>query len=192
MTVFPIIKTSLSSRLPPLWRDNRGIAAIEFALLVPILIIVLAAVVDFGQAFAANRKVNQISYKIADVISQSGEWQSSEVSTILTGAKSIILPFETSGLKIVLTVVDVDKSGKETVAWSRASGATAYVAGRASPITIPAEIKEKDMQFVAVEVTYSLSTPFTSLFESVTGRNSYSFDESYILYPRTGTEISLL
>lgn len=192
MTALQMMKSGLSNRLSSMRRDNRGIAAIEFALLVPILIVILAAVVDFGQAFAANRKINQISYKIADVISQSAEWQDSEVSAVLTGAKSIVLPFETSGLKIVLTVIDVDDSGKETVAWSRASGTTAYMAGQASPVTIPAKIKENDMQFVAVEVTYALATPFTSLLEPITGRSSYSFDESYILYPRTGNVISLL
>jgi Flp pilus assembly protein TadG len=186
------MKTGLSRSLRSLWRETRGVAAIEFALLVPILTVVLAAVVDFGQAFAASRKVNQISYRIADVISQSDEWRSSDVSNILTGAKSIILPFDMSNLEIVLTIVDVDKSGKETVEWSRADGTTAYTAGKASPVTIPAAIKENEVQFVAVEVTYSLSTPFAKLLKPVTGRDSYSFDESYILYPRVGETISLL
>lgn len=173
-------------------RDERGIAAIEFALIVPILLVMLAGAVDYGQAFEANRKLNQISYKVADVISQSREWDTGQVDNILAGAQTMILPLGTDGLGIVLTVVDVDSAGTESVSWSRSVGATAHTAGNPSPVTIPVEMKENDVQLVIVETSYVLVTPFASLIEKITGRASYAFSEHYILYPRQGDTISLI
>jgi hypothetical protein len=61
----------------------------------------------------------------------------------------------------------------------------------ASPVTIPTNIAEAGVQLIAVKATYSLTTPFSSLLQPITGVTSYSYTKTYIMRPRIKDTITL-
>ncbi|WP_245269701.1 Flp pilus assembly protein TadG (plasmid) [Ensifer sp. WSM1721] len=171
-------------------KSRDGASAIEFAILLPLMLLLLAGLVDLGQGLTVRRKVNQIASTTSEIIAMQGNWSDASVASILAGVRSILDPYDSSELKVLLCVVDIDKKGKETVAWSAAYGTAKLAAGQVSPVEIPDELQEENVQMVVTRVQYRLDTIFSSLFESFTGGGAYEYDQHFFIRPRNGSTIS--
>ncbi|WP_170976338.1 TadE/TadG family type IV pilus assembly protein [Rhizobium sp. FKL33] len=172
-------------------KDRSGVSAIEFVLIFPILVALLAGTVDFGQALMVSRKMNQIVSTLGDMIAQKSSWTTSEANAIITGTTTIILPFSTTNLKIKLAVVDVASDLSTKVNWGLAYQDTAPSKNGASPVTVPTTIAQSGVQLVTVVATYQLTTPFSSLLQPVTGVSTYNYSKTYIMRPRVKDTITL-
>jgi Flp pilus assembly protein TadG len=172
-------------------RDRSGVSAIEFVLLFPILIGMMAGTVDIGQALTVNRKVTQIASTLGDMTSQQSTWKAANIDAIVAGAATIIDPYSKSDVKIELAILDIDASLKAKVNWSRGYNTAALAKGADSPVAIPANIAQSGVQLIAVRATYTLQTPFTKLLTPVTGVTAYNYEKTYIMRPRTSETITL-
>jgi Flp pilus assembly protein TadG len=172
-------------------RDERGVSAIEFVLIFPLLVGLLAGTVDFGQALMVSRKMDQIVGTLGDMVSQKSTWTTSDLDAIIAGDAVIIQPFDNTGLQIQLAILDVATDLTTKVNWARAYHTTALIKNDASPVTIPTNIAEAGVQLIAVKATYSLTTPFSSLLQPITGVTSYSYAKTYIMRPRIKDTITL-
>ena len=174
-----------------LMRDKRGVSAIEFVLLFPILIGMMAGTVDFGQALTVSRKMNQIASTLGDMTSQQGTWSAADIDAIMAGAATIIEPFNKNDLKIELAILDIDNALKAKVNWSRGYKTAALNKGDPSPVTIPTNIAQSGVQLIAVRARFSLTTPFSKLLKPVTGVTTYQYQKTYIMRPRTSETVTL-
>ena len=66
-----------------------GVAAVEFALLVPVVLAMMAAAVDLTQAISIKRKLVEIAYTASDLVAQRSDLTAADVSSILTGSSAI-------------------------------------------------------------------------------------------------------
>lgn len=171
--------------------DRRGVSAIEFVLIFPILIALLAGTVDIGQALMVSRRMNLVVSTLGDMVSQQSAWTSTNVSAIVAGSATILQPFDTSKLKIELAVVDVASDLTAKVNWSKGYNTSALLKNSSSPVAIPKEIAEAGVQLIAVRATYELDTPFSKLLAPVTGVTSYHYDKTYIMRPRNKDTVTL-
>ncbi len=175
-----------------LGRDRRGVSAIEFALIFPILIVLMVGATDLGQALMVHRKVNQIVATTADLVSQQSSWTRTQLDAVLKGASSIILPFSTDALTIKVAIIDIDKSYNKTENWSRTFSPTSKTCKMtAAEVAIPNNIVESGVQMIVATATYCLTTPFSSLMQSITGTVGYEYDRFSIMRPRTKDTIVL-
>jgi Flp pilus assembly protein TadG len=151
------------------WRNTAGVSAIEFALVLPVLLTILFGSAEFGRAYDARRKANQLARTVADLTSQ-GDTQST-VSTatmndILASATLVLRPFSSTGVQIVVSAMGVDlinPGTKPRVCSSFAtSNATARQVQLASDLTIPPGFQLPGMRYILTEVSY----PYTPLFGS--------------------------
>jgi Flp pilus assembly protein TadG len=188
-------RTGLSARLAKelgrLGADSRGVSAIEFVLIFPILVALLAGTVDFGQALMVSRKMNQIAGTLGDMVSQKSAWTSTDLNAIITGASTIIQPFDRTKLTIQVAVVDVATDLSTKVNWAKAYNTTALAKNAASPVVISKDIAESGVQLIAVKATYQLATPFSSLLKPVTGVTAYHYNKTFIMRPRLKDTITL-
>jgi Flp pilus assembly protein TadG len=118
--------------------DNRnGTSAIEFALLLPLMLTLYISGVEISQAIAAYRKVTLISHTVADLVAQtSTAMAASDVSNALAAAGAIVTPYSASNLSVVVSQVCIDQNGKATINWSQATPSNmAHPVG--NPITLP-------------------------------------------------------
>jgi len=188
-----IVAARLSLRLTPkrLLRDRSGVSAIEFVLLFPILIGMMAGTVDIGQALTVSRKMNQIASTLGDMTSRQDTWTPTNIDAIIAGAATIIDPYNKTDVKIELAILDIDASLNAKVNWSRAYNTTALTKGAASPVAIPTNIAQPGVQLVAVRARFALQTPFTKLLTPVTGVTAYHYEKTYIMRPRISETIAL-
>jgi Flp pilus assembly protein TadG len=139
------------------WRDlagdRRGVAAVEFALVVPVVIVVYLAGFEVMEASTVYRKLTDTTVQIANVTSQYTTMGSTDVSNVMGASAQIMTPYPTTNLSIVLSEVTTDNSGAGKVTWSQEYQGTALAA--ASPVTMPSGFQTPNTSYILVQTTYS-------------------------------------
>jgi Flp pilus assembly protein TadG len=134
-------------------RDRHGVAAVEFALVVPLVIVVYVAGFEVMEAATVYRKLTDTTVQIANVTSQYTTMSNTDVGNVLGASSQIMTPYATGNLSIVLSEVTTDKSGAGSVTWSQAYHGTALAAGAA--VTMPAGFKTASTSYMLVQTTYA-------------------------------------
>ncbi|MEX1060917.1 MAG: TadE/TadG family type IV pilus assembly protein, partial [Methyloceanibacter sp.] len=141
-------------------RDRRGVSAIEFAMIVPILILMYVGVAEIGNALTIYRRTSSVASTAADLTEQTKTVSTADLQDIAAASSSILTPYSTTPLKIVLSSVVADEDNNGKVAWSYANKG----GGRAtnSAYAVPAGLTEPNSSVIVAEITYSF-TPLLNL-----------------------------
>ena len=167
-------KRSLIRRLTG---DERGVSAIEFAMLAPVLIAFYMGMTEFCQGFMAQKRMGHVSAAVADLIAQEETVTPATVDDIFDIGGLIMKPFPTATLNQRVSSVS-RASGSATVDWSRGDGMTARAVG--STMTLPADLVEDGESVIVAEVTYDYDSAADYLMPGLT-----RFSHTYYLRPRT-------
>lgn len=135
---------------------RRGMAATEFALLLPVQVLLFFGLIEASDAMTVNRRVALASNTLADLVAQSKQLTVSEVGSLLVGVREILDPNDSSALTINLVSVVQDANGDPIVHWSRdLDGKQPYAKDSAfTELTDPTTLTASSSLVVA-EVTYS-------------------------------------
>jgi Flp pilus assembly protein TadG len=134
-------------------RDERGVSAVEFALLLPLMLSLYLGVVEISQGIGADRKVTLVSRTVADLVSQVTTISNLEMINSLNASTAVIAPYDPTKLKIVVTSVSVDANGNATVAWSDTLNGTARAKG--ATVALPAALNVPNTSLIWSEVQYT-------------------------------------
>jgi Flp pilus assembly protein TadG len=85
--------------------DRRGAALVEFALVVPVLLIIYLLGYDAAEATAAYRKLSTTTVQLANVTAQYTTMSATDVSNVFNASAQVMTPFSASNLRIVLTEI---------------------------------------------------------------------------------------
>jgi Flp pilus assembly protein TadG len=127
--------TDLLSRLRDLARAQGGMAAVEFAVLLPFLLTAYLGGVEVGEGVAIDRKVAITTRAVADLASRYTKITDATMSTILGASSTIIQPYPPGPLVVTVSGVTVDNKGNATIDWSNSLNGTARPKG--SAVTLP-------------------------------------------------------
>ncbi len=158
-------------------QDTRGVSAVEFALILPIMITMYMGAVEFSHALTVDRRVTSVASAAADLTAQTEQVTSGSVQDIFTAANSILLPYSEAPISIVLTSVVADENNDTTVDWSCAHNGSAHADD--SIFALPAGLTLPFSSVIVAEVTYSYVPP---IGEFITG--SINLSETFYLRPR--------
>jgi Flp pilus assembly protein TadG len=152
----------MSSRTPLLRRlraDAQGVAAVEFALVAPILILLYCVGFEVSEAATVYRKLTDTTIQIANVTSQYTTMASSDVSLVESASSEIMTPFSTAPFSVVLSEVSTNASGQGTVTWSQACSGSSCTAGTGlatgASVTMPAGFQTPNANYILVQTTYA-------------------------------------
>lgn len=163
-------------------RDERGISAVEFALLAPVLIAFYLGLSEFCQGYMAQKRMGHVASAVADLVAQADAVDRSNIDDIFAISGQIMKPFSTTPLK--QRVSSVTRNGnKVTVNWSRGSGMTALAKG--AEVTVPADLLTAGDSLVIAEATYDYDSPADYLMPSIT-----RFSHTYYLRPRISASVT--
>ena len=158
-------------------RDRSGLAALEFALILPIMVVLYLGGFEVSEAFMINRKVTHMSSVLGDLVAQVDQISDAEMSNVLDAASAVMNPFPVDSLTIIVSGVTVDGDGVATVVWSDARNIAAYEAG--ASIVLPDGVTQPNTFIVVAEVHY-LYTP--TFGHTLTG--SFDLHDEFYLRPR--------
>jgi Flp pilus assembly protein TadG len=163
--------------------DRRGVSAIEFALLAPLMIGLYLGGVEISQAVGIVRKVTVTAGAIANLSAQATTISDADMTNIMTAATAIMAPYSTSTLKITVSCLTIDATGKVTVSWSDTKNGTARAVG--SVVTIPSALAVPNSSLLFSEVSYGY-TPAVGYV--ITG--SLNLSDKMYMSPRLSSTVA--
>jgi Flp pilus assembly protein TadG len=111
---------NMSLRLRALWNDRSGLAAVEFAMIFPIMVAFYFGVVEYSSAISVDRKATQVARTMSDLTSQSVSVADGDLISFGQAAKAIMTPYSPDPLTVGITEVYIDiVTGAARVQWSR-------------------------------------------------------------------------
>lgn len=183
--------SALTSRARHLLTDVRAVAATEFAIVTPFMLVLYVGGVELGNGLAMNVKVSATAHSVADMISQNTAVTSTQMDGILAAATAIMAPYpvkngSTSLMTITVSEVSTDSTGKATVQWSKSTNSTgARAVGQEmtlSSFTAPGGTSNANISLILSEVSYDYSP---NLGFTIAG--TVKLTDSYYLFPRCST-----
>jgi Flp pilus assembly protein TadG len=111
----PHPKSRFLSMCRLLRRDRRGVAAVEFALIVPLMLLIYLGSTEMVQGLMASRKLSIVARSLSDLVAQQPAGNAltdSQLNAVFAAATSIMAPFSTGSLKMTVSSVEfVDPNG---------------------------------------------------------------------------------
>ncbi|CAN7312862.1 TadE/TadG family type IV pilus assembly protein [Mesorhizobium sp. LjNodule214] len=179
--------------------DRRGVAAIEFAFIVPVLLVMYFVTMEASQAIETSKKVSRIGSMVADLVTQQNTIYKADLDAIMKIGTSTLKPYNRSTPKIVITAIEVtsDATPKVQVVWSRklVDGTSSVDAVKDTPTTVPATLKVAGTFLIRVESDLAYEPVITWSADGqqrlglTTAFNKISMGETYYLRPRRSTTI---
>lgn len=148
MLILSFINQALRSRFA---RDRRGVSAVEFALVAPIMIGLYFGCVEVSDAVSVDRKVSLTAAALANLSSQVTTISSNDMSNILNASGAIIAPYDSTKLKMTVTCIRIDANRNATVRWSVTRGGTA----NSGTATLPSALLVANTQLLLAEASYA-------------------------------------
>jgi Flp pilus assembly protein TadG len=165
-------------------RDRNGAAAVEFALTIPVMILLYYGMVEATQALLVNRRASYIATAVGDLVTQSAQVRESDVVDIFKVSAAVMKPFPTTSLGIRITSVQFDNSGVASIVWTRTNGGSIPAMDLS---TIDPKLKVPNTAIMRAETRYTYSTPFQKMMPGV-----FTFKHKMDLRPRSGVAIPII
>ncbi|MGE3991733.1 MAG: TadE/TadG family type IV pilus assembly protein [Pseudorhodoplanes sp.] len=143
----------VSRRLSEFTKDKRGVSAVEFAMLLPLMLTLYLGGVEISQSISIDRKVTLTARTVADLVAQVSSIDTAGINAALGAATAIMAPYPDSGAKITVSVVDIDSNGNAKIKWSSSKNGTARAVG--SSVTLPAALNVPSSSLVWGEASYN-------------------------------------
>lgn len=163
--------------------DYKGLAAVEFALILPLMIAFYFGGVEMTNMLVANRRVTAVAYTAADLTAQSASLNDSDIADIFAASAAILQPFATGPLTVRITSVVANASNVPQVAWSDGFQITPRAVG--STVTLPAGLTTPGASVIFVETTYAYASPIGEAIAS-----TVNFSETAYMKPRRAVQIT--
>ena len=160
-------------RLRRLTSDRTGVSAVEFALILPLMLTLYIGGIQISEALTISRKVTHVTSSLGDLVAQSKTISNSDMTNILNAAAAVMAPYSGDPLQIKVSGITIDTNGKATVAWGDARNDTALAKG--ATVTLPAAVNQANSFLVMTEVHY----PYTPTIGYVLTGNFDLTDKFY-------------
>ncbi|MBK8082639.1 MAG: pilus assembly protein [Devosia sp.] len=174
-------------------REERGVAAVEFALILPLLILLYFGTVEAASLFTVDRRVATVASTMADLVSREKKSisQGSTLANYFQAANGIMQPYPTTSLKQVVTLLKITSAGVTTVVWSVGyNGGVARTATASYNLPASSQINQlarTNGYLVMSEISY----PYKPLFGMVIS-NTVNLSRTEYFLPRYEDKIDLV
>lgn len=188
--------TRLASRIRS---DRRGIAAVEFSLILPMLVTAYFGTVELTRVVDMNRKLSQFARTMADLSGRADNPSptASDMTTLATAATAILRPLDTSGLQITVNAMGVEAIGNTLYggvcsSWAQNASTRARLTinGTSGLPPTPAAYQYDGARYILAEVTMAY-TPLvgSNLYRWIFGSGGLTFTRQIPWAERTTAEI---
>ena len=169
---------------PRLFRDRRGVAAAEFALIAPALIFLVMGVLEMSFRFRATEETTRYVHQVADIVSRETDLEQADLQELFDASVFLMAPLDTTD-DLDLDIASVGFEGADaepTILWRRVAG---------SEVTF--DISEtqgmgiEDESIIRVGVRYNYQSVLTELF----GGGSIFIEKSAYARPRIERKVEL-
>lgn len=131
--------------------DGRGNAAVEFAVIVPVMLVMFFGTVEFSSGVAVDRKVTLMARTLSDLTSQSTSVATTDLTNFFAASGAIMTPYSSTPTQATISELYIDPSTLAArVQWSQGAVPRAVK----STVVIPAALAVGGTYLIYSEVNY--------------------------------------
>jgi Flp pilus assembly protein TadG len=140
--------------------DIGGFAAVEFAMVVPVMIIMLLGSVEVSDALTVDQRVNIIASSISDVVARTADITPNDLKDITHFGELLIGKYSPSELKTeIISLLPDPVTGAMKVDWSyNTSGSVPYPNGSTYPGNWDGMTSDNN-SLIVVNTTFNYNSP---------------------------------
>jgi len=160
--------------LHDLWRKRGGSAAVEFAFVLPVLIVMFMGVFEVSQGLVVYMKVIDVADTVSDLIAQQKQVANTDIDNYYTAGKLVMTPSPGAGLGLAVASVTFDPvTAAASVAWHVEEGGAAAMTNLVNGATglglkcanqVPTPVNPCD-SVIAAEASYTYNSALSYLIQ---------------------------
>jgi Flp pilus assembly protein TadG len=155
-------------------KNQDGLAAVEFALLLPVMITLFFGIVEVSLALGARADVTNVASTGADLIAQESAVTTADMSNVWSAIGAILYPYNTASAQVTITSIIYDTTSKSLTAgkvdWSCTKGGTAR--SKNAAVTLPAGLMTTNGSVIMSEIIYPYASPTTQIITGTLNMNN--------------------
>lgn len=172
----------LSQSIHSFRHQTSGVAAVEFALIFPLMISLYLGAVELGNGLLVNRKATNVASTAADLVAQVDIINNADMLDVFAASRAILAPFDASEIVITISSIVTELDGTTSIAWSDSHNGTAHSEGE--PITLPPGVATPGSSVIWAEVDYTYTS---TVGEYLTG--GITIEDDFYARPRRSIEV---
>jgi len=142
--------------------DSDGVAAVEFAIAFPVLVLLFFGAFEISYAVVAHKKVQKMAYTIDHLITKTTPLDADTVQKTMGASLSLLAPLDGSSAAISMTYTYVNASGSVAGSWSQSYPSSAKAP---TAISLPQAFSAlREVGYLSTQVRYTHSAVFPGLF----------------------------
>jgi len=163
-----------------LFADCRGLAATEFALVIPLMLVLFFGTNEFSTGVAVDRKVTLMARTLSDLTSQNISVTDTQLNNFFAASTAIMTPYSPTPIKATISELYVDPSTLAArVQWSKGDAPRA----NGTTVTIPTALQIGGTYLIYSEVSYQ----FVPTVGFVMGKSGINLTDFTFTRPRQST-----
>ncbi len=136
---------------------KKGLAALEFAIIAPMMIFLLFGSVDLLDMLSANSRVQNSAASVADVVARDTEVSNAEIAGLWAALDVLMFPDDGGDVNMRVTSVSVISSNNARVVWSEGHGMTPRMTN--SSVVLSSAMMTPGTSVIMTETTYQYRPP---------------------------------
>lgn len=164
-------------------RENKGVAALEFAIIAPLLMVpLLLGSVDLIDVMGANKRAQNAAASLADVVARDTEISNAELSGLWAGLNILMYPNNPGSMEIRITSISIVNASTARVVWSEGHGGmSARQAG--TTVALDSRMMTVGTSIIMVESVYKYDAPLGFLFQNQVRMTHNAYRRSRLVDP---------
>lgn len=161
---------------------QKGVSAVEFALIVPLILLIYFACVELSLLMVLDRKVTTSTSTLGDLTARAMTISNSELDDIFEATRMIFQPNDMSDARMRVSSL-YNNGGTVQVRWSESCNTTAYSANQV--VTAPANLVPEGGSIILAEIEYDYNSALGYFFTT-----TKTLSDKFYLRPRRVDEVT--
>ena len=164
-------------------RENKGVAALEFAIIAPFLMVpLLLGSVDLIDVMGANKRAQNATASLADVVARDTEISNAEVANVWRALDVLMYPNGADAMEIRVSSISIESASTARVVWSEGHGGmSARQAG--TTVNLDSRMMNVGTSIIMVESAYKYDAPLGFLFQNQVRMTHNAYRRSRLVDP---------
>lgn len=163
-------------------RATGGLAAVEFAILLPMMVFVLFGSVDLIDVLGANKRAQNVASSLADVVARDTEITNAEVAGLWAAVNVLMFPNSGANMQVRVTSISITSSTQASVVWSEGHGGYAPRQVN-STVALPSAMMQAGSSVIMTETIYRYTPPLGFIWTGSADMTHTAYRRSRLVDP---------